>query len=41
MRMTVLIVDDNPANLMVLRHLVGRIDNCEPVTMQDALAALA
>lgn len=41
MRMTVLIVDDNPANLMVLRHLVSRIAHCEPLTMQDAMAALA
>lgn len=40
MKMTVLIVDDNPANLMVLRHLVGRMDNCEPVTMQDGQTAL-
>ncbi|MDC7689808.1 HD domain-containing phosphohydrolase [Vogesella indigofera] len=40
MKVTVLIVDDNPANLMVLRHLVGRMDNCEPVTMQDGQTAL-
>lgn len=41
MKMCVLIVDDNPTNLMVLRHLVGRMDNCEPLTMTSGEAALA
>lgn len=41
MKMSVLIVDDNPTNLMVLRHLVGRMDNCEPLTMNSAEDALA
>lgn len=40
MKMSVLIVDDNPTNLMVLRHLVGRMDNCEPLTMNSAEDAL-
>jgi len=41
MRMTVLIVDDNATNLMVLGHLVGRMDNCDAITLQDGPAALA
>ncbi|WP_246211336.1 HD domain-containing phosphohydrolase [Vogesella oryzae] len=40
MEMTVLIVDDNQANLMVLEHMVGRISGCEVVTMTDPEAAL-
>lgn len=40
MRMTVLIVDDNPTNLMVMRHLVSRMDNCEPLTMSSGEAAV-
>ena len=41
MKMTVLIVDDNPTNLMVLRHLVGRMDNCDPLTMSSGEEALS
>lgn len=41
MKMTVLIVDDNPTNLMVLRHLVGRMPDCEPQAAQDGTEALA
>lgn len=41
MKMTVLIVDDNPTNLMVLRHLVGRMENCEPLTLGSGEEALA
>lgn len=36
-----LIVDDNPTNLMVLRHLVGRLAYCQPLTMSSAEEALA
>lgn len=40
MDMTVLIVDDNQTNLMVLEHMVGRISGCVVVAMTEPEAAL-
>lgn len=38
--MKVLIVDDTPINLLLLKSMVGKIDECEPVTYEDPLKAL-
>lgn len=38
--MKVLIVDDTPINLLLLKSLVGKIDGCIPLTYEDPLKAL-
>ena len=38
---TVLLVDDNMTNLVLLRQLVGRVADCETLTFTDPLEALA
>lgn len=39
--MNILIVDDNPANLLLLKTLTGRIEGCAPLTFTDPGEALA
>jgi putative two-component system response regulator len=39
--MEVVIVDDNPVNLTLMEHLVGRIEGASPRTFQDASRGLA
>lgn len=38
--MEVVIVDDNPVNLTVMEHLVGRVDGAEPRAFRDSSAGL-
>ncbi|MEI7443566.1 MAG: HD domain-containing phosphohydrolase [Burkholderiales bacterium] len=38
--MEVVIVDDNPVNLTVMEHLVGRVDGAEPRIFRDSEAGL-
>lgn len=39
--MQVLIIDDNPTNLVLLKHMVARIEGCQPVVFPAAREALA
>ncbi|ARJ64307.1 two-component system response regulator [Magnetospirillum sp. ME-1] len=39
--MIALLIDDNPTNLMLLKHRLIKIDGCEVVCMDSAVAALA
>ncbi|BBE50308.1 Cyclic di-GMP phosphodiesterase response regulator RpfG [Ferriphaselus amnicola] len=39
--MKVLIVDDTPINLLLLKSLVAKIEGCEPLTYEDPAKALA
>ncbi len=38
--MIALVIDDNPTNLMLLQHRLVKLDNCQVVTMDSAVAAL-
>jgi response regulator RpfG family c-di-GMP phosphodiesterase len=38
--MNVLIVDDSPTNLLLLTHLVSKLDGCVPVAVDSALKAI-
>ena len=38
--MIALIIDDNPTNLMLLQHRLVKLDDCQVVTMDSAVAAL-
>jgi response regulator RpfG family c-di-GMP phosphodiesterase len=38
--MIALVVDDNPTNLMLLKHRLVKLDDCEVVTMDSAVEAL-
>lgn len=39
--MNVLIVDDNPTNVMLLKHMIARLDECTPICFTDAAQGLA
>ncbi|MCW9039142.1 MAG: response regulator [Rhodospirillales bacterium] len=38
--MQIVIIDDNKTNVLLIQHLVGKLDGCEPVTFTDSLAAM-
>jgi response regulator RpfG family c-di-GMP phosphodiesterase len=38
--MNVLIVDDSPTNLLLLKHLVAKVEGCQPITVDSAFKAL-
>jgi response regulator RpfG family c-di-GMP phosphodiesterase len=38
--MKVLIVDDSQTNLLLLKHLVARVEGCEPIAIDSALKAI-
>lgn len=39
--MIALLIDDNPTNLMLLRHRLSKIEGCETVCLESAVEALA
>ncbi|RMH61902.1 MAG: response regulator [Zetaproteobacteria bacterium] len=39
--MNILLVDDNPTNLALLRHMVRKLQDCEPICYEHPLEALA